>query len=370
MGKPPLLKTRLSRRFTRLRQTTGCVLAAALLSGGLVPPAAAVEVATLYTAEVPFDRGAKNPRKDAYELALAEVLMRVSGSELSANADAIRELFPDPTSYVMQYRPGADDSLWVSFDGQAIEQTLRNAGQTVWGAERPLTLVWLAVDWGRGSREIIGADDPDRTEGLSRSIDLNRRFRERVLEIAERRGLPLVFPLLDTIDLQNVAFSDIWGGFDERIIAASDRYDVNSILIGRIRPSSSRREEWSYYFSGEERSWNGPPEAIIGRVADLLTSEFAVGGNAPIESVALHVSGIVSVQAYGSLQSLLDGVTLIESFVITEVAGDRVSYRVDVRGGADRLSRALRFNGLIEQEGATFPGDVPPSAALEFFYGP
>ena len=36
--------------------------------------------------------------------------------------------------------------------------------------------------------------------------------------------------------------------------------------------------------------------------------------------------------------------------MLTEVAGDRVSYRVEVRGGAERLSRALRFNGLIEQE--------------------
>lgn len=365
-----MLKTRLYRRCGKLRHAICCALAAALLNGGLLSVAAAVDVPTLYTAEVPYDREAENPREDAYELALAAVLLRVSGSELSSNAEAVRELFPNPASYVMQFRRGAKDSLWVSFDGQAIEQTLRDAGRTVWGAERPLTLVWVAVDWGRGSREIIAADDPDRTEGMSRSIDLNQRLRERILEIAERRGLPLVFPLLDTIDLQNVSFSDIWGGFDERIIAASDRYDVNSILIGRIRPSSSRREEWSYYFSGAERSWTGPPEAIVGRIADLLTAEFAVGGNAPVESVALNVSGVESVQDYGSLQRLLAGVSLIERYVITEVAGDRVSYRVDVRGGADRLRRALRFNGLLEQENASLPGDVPSVGALEFFYGP
>lgn len=370
MGKPSLSKSRLSRLFGRLRKTICYVLAAASLGGGLVPPAAAVEVPTLYTAEVPFDREAKDPRNDAYQLALAEVLLRVSGSELSANTAAVRELFPNPASYVMQFRPGANDSLWVSFDGQAIEQVLRNAGQTVWGAERPLTLVWLAVDWGRGSREIIAADDPDRSERASRSLDLNRRLRERIVQAAEQRGLPLVFPLLDSIDLQNVTFSDIWGGFDERIVAASDRYDVNSILIGRIRATSNGREDWSYFFSGEERSWNGPPEAIVGRVADLLTAEFAVGGNAPIESVVLHVSGIVSVEAYGSLQRLLAGVTLIENFIVTEVAGDRVSYRIDVRGGADRLSRALRFNGLVEQESAALFGEAPPGPTLEFFYGP
>jgi hypothetical protein len=346
------------------------VLTAVLLAGGLPSQAVAVEVPTLFTAEVPFDRNATDSRAAAYELALAEVLLRVSGSDLSTNSAAISELFPDPASYVIQFRPGADDSLWVSFDGLAIEQILRDAGQTVWGADRPLTLVWLAVDWGQGRREIIAADDPDDTEAQSRSIDRNKLLRERVLDVAERRGLPLVFPLLDTVDLQRIGFSDIWGGFDERIIDASERYDANSILIGRVRPSSSRRENWTYYFSGVERSWNGPPEAIIGQVADLLAAEFAVGGNAPVESVALSVSGITSVEAYGSLQSLLADVSLIESFVITEVTGDRLSYSVEVRGGADRLSRALRFNGLIEQDSMTGFGEARPDRSLEFFYSP
>jgi hypothetical protein len=330
-------------------------------------PAAAVEVATLYTAEVPYDQEASDPRGDAYEAALQEILLRVSGSEIASNPEAVAELFPNPASYVTQFRPGTEDTLWVSFDGQAIERTLRGAGQTFWGSERPLTLAWLAVDWGQGVREIIAADDPDRTQQQSRSIDRNRLLRERVLEIAERRGLPLVFPLLDTTDLQSVTFADIWGGFDEMILAASERYGANSILIGRIRPSSGQTSRWTYYFGGAERALSGPPEAVVGQIADLLAAEFAVGGDVPVESIALNVSGIVSVEAYGSVQQMLRGVSLIEHFAVTEVSGDRVSYRVDVRGGADRLGRALRFNGLLEQEGID---STQSAATLEFYYSP
>ena len=330
-------------------------------------PAGAIEVPTLYTAEVPYDRQARNPRANAYDAALREILMRVSGSELAGNRAAVEELFPNPASYVMQFRSGANNTLWVSLDGQAIEQTLRDAGQTFWGAERPLTLVWLAVDRGQGTREIIGADDPDRTQRQSRSINRNRLIRERLLEIAERRGLPVVFPLLDTTDLQSVTFSDIWGGFDEAILDASKRYDVNSILIGRIRPSSAQRSRWTYYFAGAETALTGPPEAVVGQVADLLAAEFAVGGNSPIEAVALNVSGVVSVDAYGSVQQILNEVSLIEAFVVTEVVGDRVSYRVDVRGGAERLSRALRFNGLVEQESLD---PMQDTSFLEFYYSP
>jgi len=340
------------------------IAAALLLPLVSTLPVRAVEVPTLYTAQVALDEESDNPRDDAYKLALIEVLTRVSGSMLSNNLETIDELFPRPSAYVTQFRPGAEDTLWVSFDGQAIEKVLRANGQTVWGSDRPLTLVWLAVDWGQGEREIIAADDPDRLPQQSRSIDRNRLLRERLLEIAEQRGLPIAFPLLDTTDLQGVTFSDIWGGFDERIVDASRRYDVRSVLIGRVRPSSAQQNRWTYVFGGQTLSWSGAPETVVGQIADTLAAEFAVGGDAPLEMVALNVAGVETVNAYGALQKLLNDVSLIESFHISEVAGDVVSYEVEVRGGADRLRRALRFAGLIEQD----TGSNVPGPYLDFFF--
>jgi hypothetical protein len=335
-------------------------------------PVWAVEVASLYTAQVPLDQEEDDPRARAYEMALNDVLLRVSGSELATDLDMVELLFPDPAAYVVQFRPGEEDTLWVSFDGEAIESTLRQAGKTVWGADRPLTLIWLAVDWGQGEREIIAADDPVRSRDESRSIDRNRLLRQRVLDIAERRGLPVVFPLLDTIDLQNLSFSDIWGGFDDALIGASERYEADAILVGRVRPATSQRNRWSFYFGGEERSWTGEPELVLGVVADMLAAEFAISGNAILEPVDLSIAGIGSVEAFGAVQNLLTDITVIESFSITEVEGDRIRFRVQAVGGAERLRRALRFGGLIEQNG--FEGDRlgidPYEQTLEFFYSP
>ncbi len=353
-----------------MRQPLICASLALYLSGLLLLPAHAVEVPTLYSAEVLLDAEADNPREEAYKAALIEVLMRVSGSALAANETAIDEMFPVPAAYVIQYRPGSDETLWVTFDGEAIERVLRGAGQTVWGRDRPLTLVWLAVDWGQGEREIVAASESDRLEQESRSIDRNLLLRQRVLDIAEKRGLPLAFPLLDTIDLQSVTFSDIWGGFDERIIAASKRYDANSVLIGRVQPSSTQLDRWSYVFGDESRNWTGPAEAVVSQIADLLAAEFAVGGDTPLERVALNVSGIHDVDAYGSLQKLLAGINLIEDFRIERVAGDTVSYQVEVRGGVTRLRRALGFAGLLEQDNDRDFADPASSSALEFFFSP
>jgi uncharacterized protein len=347
-------------------------LQAILLLAIVTVPAFAVEVASLYTAQVALDDAQEQPREAAYRTALDEVLLRVSGSELVADPERVELLFPNPAAYVVQFRPGADDTLWVSFDGQAIERTLRQAGQTVWGEDRPLTVVWLAVDWGQGQREIIGADDPERGRDAARSIDRNQLLRQRVLEIAQRRGLPVVFPLLDVEDLQNISFSDIWGGFDDALLEASKRYETNSILVGRVRANSSQRNSWRYYFGGRQLTWSGEPEFVIGQVADVLAAEFAISGSAPLESVDLTVAGIDTVAAYGAVQSMLARLSVVESFAIAEVAGDRIRYRVDARGGAEPLSRALRFNGLVEQSdfnGGGLPASGPRSS-LEFFYSP
>lgn len=328
-------------------------------------PAWSVEVASLYTAQVPLDQEEDDPRARAYEMALAEVLLRVSGTELGNDPEMIELLFPQPASYVVQFRPGEQDTLWVSFDGEAVERVLRQSGQTVWGSDRPLTLVWLAVDWGQGEREIVAANDPARNRDEARSIDRNRLLRERVLDSAARRGLPVVFPLLDTVDLQNLSFSDIWGGFDDPLLAASERYEPDSVLVGRIRPASGQRNRWSFYFGGQERAWTGEPELVVNTVADLLAAEFAISGTAVMESIDLAISGVDSVATFGAVQNLLAGLTIVEQLSIVEVSGDRVLFRVDAVGGEDRLRRALVFNGLIEHNGQDDDKDV-----IEFFYGP
>jgi hypothetical protein len=305
-------------------------------------------------------------------LALSDILLRVSGSELSADAEMMGVLFPNPASYVVRFRPGEDDTLWVTFDGEAIEKVLRRSGQTVWGSDRPLTLIWLAVDWGQGEREIVSAADPARSRGEARSIDRNRLLRQRVLDVAGRRGLPVAFPLLDTIDLQNVSFSDIWGGFDEALLGASERYEAESVLVGRIRVASGQRNRWSFYFGGEERSWDGEPEQVVALVADTLAAEFAISGDASLESVELTISGINSVEAFGTVQKLLSELALIESFSIASVEGDRIRYRVEALGGVERLRRGLRFSGLIEQNGFDGGGFGVDAfrQSLEFFYSP
>jgi hypothetical protein len=336
--------------------------------------ATAADTSNLYTARVPINAANPQSRERAYEAALTQVLLRITGPQNALPPAQIKEWFPNPSRYVMQYRPGEDNTLWVTLDGETLEQVLRQAGYTVWGADRPLTLVWLAVDWGEGEREIVASDDPERGAAQSRSIDRNRLLRERVQGVALERGVPVAFPLLDAQELELVSFSDIWGGFNDRLLEASGRYGANSVLVGRVRPDTAQRNRWTYFFGGERREWTGEPEEAINLLADTLAEQFAISGSAPLESISLTVSGINSIAAYAEVHSFMQNLQGIERLAVETVSGDRIRYQVEAHGGRERLQRSLDFSRILQADdsfnGAVVAGPAPELSMLEYRYRP
>lgn len=320
---------------------------AALLAA---PSVCAFDLDDLYTVEVQLDPTDSSSRDNAYETAMSRILVRMTGSTSAAESEELAGIFSNPSRYVLRYRPGRDNTLAITFDGPAIENLLRRSGHATWGPDRPVTLVWLAVDWGQGDREIIAAQDDNQRRASSRSIDRNRLLRERVLEVAAQRGVPVLFPLLDAEDLSNLSFSDIWAGFDDRLLDASSRYDVSSVLVGRVRTVGLGRNRWSYYFGDELLSWSGEPEEVVNLLADSLAQQLAFSPNARLETIRLRVAGIESVSAYGAVQRALDELNLVEEFVVHSVAGTAVDYRVKAYGGVERLGKALELTGVLERD--------------------
>jgi hypothetical protein len=363
-------------------------LAAAVLLLVLLPAlhANAVEMTSLYTVNVPLDPDDPDARNNAYQTALTHVLVRVTGTTAAAESAELAEVFQNPARYVLQYRPGPDNTLDVSFDDTGIDGLLRQFGATIWGTDRPLTLILLGVDWGQGQREIVGADDPGRIAADGRSIDRNRLLRERVQEIADLRGLPIVFPLLDTEELAALSFTDIWGGFDDRLMESAARYGATSILVGRIRPDSMLEQRWTWYHSNQRRDWSGEPELAVNMLGDSLANLYAVGGDAESEAIRLTISGIHSVNAYAEIQQFMDNLKGIDKLAVKSASTESITYEVTVRGGSERLDRALELSGLLDRidsgtsgiDGNRMPREIDPFASgddafrepvtLEFLY--
>jgi len=323
----------------------------------LLAPAAGLAQDVLYTMEVPLDPVDPDARANAFREALDLVLIQVTGSDDAEHLSRLNEVFVNPERYVLRLRPGPDNTLIVSFDGDAIEQLLKQYHYAIWKGDRPVTLVWLAVDRGEGEREIVGADDEREFADVPGTIDRNRLLREHIEETAKRRGISVIFPLLDTEDRRNIGFGDLWGGFEERLFVASRRYGTSSILVGRVRIDSTQPSRWTYYFANDRVSWLGGPEMATGLVADTLAAQLAIPGDAQLASYDLTIDGIDSIVAYGRITQLMENLGAVEAFALKTVMGKKVEYRVQIYGDIDRLNNALQRSRELQPTRMIDTGD-------------
>ncbi|MGA7800178.1 MAG: DUF2066 domain-containing protein, partial [Gammaproteobacteria bacterium] len=214
----------------------------------------AAPVEHLFQAEVPVSDQGVGERAGAVRDALTEVLVRLTGERDVAQQPVAADLLKDSDRFVQQYRyrrepppdAGAQASalwLWVRFDARGIERAVRRAGLPLWGRERPLTLIWLAVQ--DGDQRYLVASDAD--SDLRRTVEREAR----------RRGVPVLFPLLDLEDQARVQFPDVWGGFVDMVTDASKRYHAPDVLIGRLAHNAGGgwSARWTMELDGDEINW-------------------------------------------------------------------------------------------------------------------
>ena len=335
-------------------------LVVGLLAATLIGPLGhAVEITSLYTVEVSLDPEDPDAQKNSYRTALIEALIRSTGSSATANAEELEVLFSNPIRYVLQQQVGSNNTLIVTLDGPAIERTLRDSGVPIWGSDRPLTIIWLAIDWGLGDREIISAADSSYSFSSDRFIDRNHLLRERVHVVAARYGVPIIFPLLDIEDLERIDFIDIWGGFDGPLLDASSRYQASSVLVGRIRTDDLASPRWTWHMGEQRIDWVGQPEQAIEQLAEALVLSDVAQGQHGNESLELNISGIQSIHDYGQVQRYIENIRGVESLMVEMVVSNRITYLVKLQGRSNQLKNTLALSGFLEEEDENYAADDP-----------
>jgi hypothetical protein len=171
--------------------------------------------------------------------------------------------------------------------------------------------------------------------------------REEIAAAADERGLPIAWPLLDLQDMGAVTFLDVWGGFEDGILAASARYRADAVLIGRVRPGVLGTEvEWLFVHGVERR-----PLAVGGvrdgldAAADRYAADLATVGGA--SSTLLSVRGVRSPADYGRVVSYLERQSILQSVDVESLENDTLTLRVTARGDARVLERVLALGGVL-----------------------
>src|SRR3569833_1885114 len=304
----------------------------------------AVEVTGLYEAEVPVMDQRAAARGAAARAALAEVLAKVTGDagggrrpprpRMPPRRPPFQPLLQQAEQWEQRYQyratPGEPtaQSLVASFDREAVNQRIYEAGLPVWGSNRPQILLWLAVEDG-GGRTLVGGDQRPDLQAL-------------VSEQARRHGLPISLPLLDLQDQNAASLGDVWGQFTEPVLRASERYQDDGVLLARIYATGPNRwrGHWTLRHAGSNSSWESGEGSIADVVAAGLDDE---AGNlakryalvlAPGvgDTATLVVDKVTKLQDYARVSRYLNSLDAVGAVAVEGVEGDTVMYRLRFRG--------------------------------------
>lgn len=320
----------------------------------LAAPASAAVVANLYEATVPASGRGDAARNAAFAAALRMVAVRASGLR-----DAGERLSPatvaDARRYVQRFGDNPDGTLQVGFDGDSIERVLAQNDLPVWGRERPLTLVWLSIEDAAGQQSWVGLD----------AILPETRV---IQQVAELRGLPLVWPVMDMEDRMLAGALGNVGGEQAatRLATLASRYRADGILVGRARRAATGElnVRWSLHFGETASETTGSLPEGVQFAADQLSRQYAAAAGS-VQEVLVDVTAIGNLQAYAETLNYLEGLTLVRSTQVDHFSGDTVRFRLQVRGDAALLARAIRLGSrLVPEQGDAAP--VPGRLSLRY----
>lgn len=334
------------------------------------------DVPGLYDARVAVDSQSDSEQAQGTRDGLSRVLVRLTGLPDVAEQADVRELLQRADRYVQQFGystesdDGDDDAeqlyLSIRFDGQALLRDLAERDVPVWvEADRPRVLVWLAVDRS-GDRALVGGE----TE-----LGIQQTMRQHAAD----DGLPILFPLQDLEDQQRVTSSDIWGGFRDPVLRASERYRADVVLVGRVeRRGEGFGARWLLLRDGDVQDWADTGDSLDSVLAtgtrgsaERLARDLARRpGERVVGDYTLRIDDVSSLESFGFIRRLLVDTSGVNSVDVIRADARSLYVRVQLEGDSERLIRDLERTGRLERiragEGDETPDDTAPNVDLAF----
>lgn len=312
---------------------------------------------SLYTVEVLVVDESADTRWRVFKEGLDEVFIRIAGDSIVM--DKLKR--PAASRYVKQYSYDPVDPpvigeegeilshrLKIQYNGSAMVKYLRNKGFPVWGEHRADVVIWLAIRDGRNEYVLKDADE-----------SLLKSSAEQALH---RRGIPYRWPIFDLKDQKILKVSDIRGGFEKPIMAASKRYSRGPALAGSLMWNGTVwQSSWSLLMASGDKHWsiedadyNKLLNRAIDQAADAMGVVFAIRGiseNQQLAMVQLQVQAVYSINQYRKLENYLRGLSAVEKAMPIIVDGQSATFEITLRSKQDDFLNLIKNDAeLIEAQ--------------------
>ncbi len=326
----------------------------------LAPITSAQTKLNYFSADVPVKTQNSSERASAARNALRQVLVRMSGSEHVLDDSLVLQKSKNALSLVEQYQyaalesevlkeEGYEEMLSFTFSSSMVRKILTDSQKPFWSVNRPTTLIWLVEDTAEAGRQLLNQQ--------SESFII-----QSLADAADRRGLPVMFPLLDLDDQLALSADDVWNVNESVILDASQRYDADVILVGRYS-QTSRGELWTiwqFFHAGMSQSYDGrfvledeKADGLVGinaldPLADFLAQRYAISPRLEATGrLVMQVSGITNFGSYRQSLDYLEGLAAISDIQLAAVRQDTVLVVFESEASIDKLLSAFALDGKL-----------------------
>lgn len=332
----------------------------------MATPAAAVTVTGLYSVEVPVESSQPEDLEKGYEDGLSRVFVRVSGTRDVLAEEDVQALLDDAESLLQSYQFLRSDEgehrLRMSFGAVGVNRALASVEAPVWGANRPLTLAWIAVEES-GRRTLVHATDDDG--------EADNEWQQLFLDAAADRGLPVALPPEDRQENREL-LSDIWGQFTSSVRSASEDLEHDMMSLVRVSRSGSQwRAGWVFDGMGldsTEQSVTADTREelasrMVGQWAEMFADRYAVAGSDVEESpqVDIVVHGVGGLADYARINGALKNLSPVVEAGAIQARNDQLKLRVVFSGEMEQLKQYIalepRFVPLSDAEVSRMPSN-------------
>lgn len=306
---------------------------------GVISTAKAYAVDSLYSEKILVENRSDAEWRRGVNQALESVLIKVSGNPGINTLPKVNDLVASNDEMVQQFSySGSNDSLTLSvhFDIEKVDSILKKSGQSIWGANRPTTLVWFVNE--RGSNGLfITSQDKD--------ADIFKEF-------GASRGVELYFPINDLsyseltqIDINSDKSSEMLKDF-------SKKYRVDQILFGKRDSDDDSSYSWKLIAGDADYSWRyenqdfegGVKSALDHLVHDMVANSAVYQEESLEEELKFGVSNIKSLNSYQALLNYLNKSPVVGSISVAKVENDLVVLDISAKGGMIALSSYIQNN--------------------------
>jgi hypothetical protein len=304
----------------------------------------------LYTGEaVVADQGAAERRR-ALPLALAHVLRKLSGLRNFDEYPVVEPALGRASSIVVSFHyrnvptllsDGSETEgprLVARFSPQEVDRLARSLQLPLWRPERLPLVTWLVID-----------------DGLDRRIlPLEFAYIQKSMEqVAQQRGLALVWPQADEEGNYPVDLQLLWGGYTEEL---SDLDDDGVMILAARREGTVWSVRANLTYGDLNWAWRLQDidlQSVLNESMEQAVDEIAAANTIAAEDLGvweheLTITGLLGSHDYQRCLNYLQDISTVEHVTVIAARPTAVTFRLQLNALPLYLEETLSNGDMLE----------------------